>query len=116
MADRVLFISWGDPVRGKEDRAIEVFNDAIGIVGRMQQEGRIERFEVALLRPNGDLGGFMTIYGSREQIDAVQEDDDFQRNTVDATLCVDRMRHIEGYANEGVAQQMTMYQEAISRA
>jgi hypothetical protein len=41
MADRMLFIGWGAPVRGLEERGLEVFNDAIGLLGRMQQDGRI---------------------------------------------------------------------------
>ena len=55
MADRVLFISWRMVVRGREERALEVFNEALGLYGRMQQEGRIERFDVVLLEPNGEL-------------------------------------------------------------
>jgi hypothetical protein len=37
MADRVLFISWGEAVRGREARGLEVFNEAMGMLGRMQQ-------------------------------------------------------------------------------
>jgi hypothetical protein len=115
MADRVLFIGWQAPARGAEERALEVFNDALGILGRMQQDGRIERFEVALLEPNGELGGFMTVSGSADQLAAVRADDDFRRNTVDATLSVDGMRHIEGYGGDGIASQMALYQSALSQ-
>ena len=115
MADRVLFIGWGDPVRGSEERAVEVFNEALGILGRKQQEGMIDGFDVALLAPNTDLGGYITIRGTGEQITALREDPEFQRNTVDSTLVVDGIRHVEGYTNEGVATQMAMYQEAIAK-
>ena len=30
MADRVLFISWNAPVRGREERGLKVFNEAMG--------------------------------------------------------------------------------------
>jgi hypothetical protein len=115
MADRLLFISWGETVRGREDRALEVFNDAMGILGRMQQEGRIEKFDAVLLSPNGDIDGYIEVHGTAQQIAAVREDEEFIRNTVDAELCVDRIRHVEGYANEGVARMMGLYQEAISK-
>ncbi len=114
MADRVLFIGWQAPARGSEGRALEVFNDALGILGRKQQDGRIERFEVVLLEPNGEMGGFITAYGTAEQLTALKEDEEFRRNTVDASLSVDGMRHIDGFANEGVARQMSVYQEAIA--
>jgi hypothetical protein len=115
MADRMLFMGWSEPVRGREERALEVFNEAMGILGRMQQDGRIERFDVALLGPSSELNGYIAIHGTAQQISAVREDQEFQRNTVDAELCVEGLRHIDGYTNEGVARQMAMYQEAIAR-
>jgi hypothetical protein len=115
MADRVLFIGWGTPVRGVEQRALDAFNEAMGLLGRMQQEGRIEGFDVALLDPNTELGGFVVVRGSADQIAAVRADDEFQRNTLNAQLSVEDIRHIEGYTNEGIAAQMAMYQEAIAQ-
>jgi hypothetical protein len=115
MADRLLFISWGQPVRGAEERALEVFNDALGILGRMQQDGRIEKFDAVLLRPNGEIDGYIEVRGTAEQIATVHDDEEFLRNTVEAGLCVDRIRHIDGYANEGVAHMMTMFQEAVAK-
>jgi hypothetical protein len=115
MADRVLFISWGASVPGREERGLEVFNDAIGICGRMQQEGRIEKFDVVLLQPNGDINGYIEIHGSAEQIAAVHEDEEFQRNTADASLIVDKLRHVDGATNDEVARQIALYQESIAR-
>lgn len=114
MADRLLMITWKDPARGSETRAVEVFNEAIAILGRRQQEGRIENFDVALMDPNETLGGYMAIRGTREQIAALRADDEFRRNTIEATLCVDDICHIEGSCNEGVAADMALYEEAIS--
>jgi hypothetical protein len=115
MADRMLFISWGTPVRGLEERGLDVFNEAIGLLGRMQQEGRIESFDVALLAPNADMNGYVAVHGSAAQIDALRQDPEFLRNTADAMMIVDRLRHIEGYTNEGVARQMDLYREAIAK-
>jgi hypothetical protein len=115
IADRVLFVGWGTPVRGAEERAIGAFNEALGLLGRMQQEDRIEAFDVVLLAPNTDLGGYITVRGSADQIASLRADDEFQRNTVKAQLAVEDIRHIEGYTNEGVAGQMEMYQQAIAQ-
>ncbi len=115
MADRLLFISWGQTVRGREERALEVFNDAMGILGRMQQDGRIEKFDPVLLNPNGDLGGFIEVHGTAQQIASLREDEEFIRNTLDSELCVEQIRHVDGFANEGVARMMALYQEAISK-
>jgi hypothetical protein len=115
MADRMLFISWGAPVRGREERSLEVFAEALGLLGRMQQDGLVESFDVALLAPNADLNGFVVVHGSAEQIDGLRQNEDFLRSTADAMMIVERLRHIEGYANEGVARQLEMYREAVAK-
>ena len=115
MADRVLMISWGTPVRGSEERGLEVFNEALGLYGRMQQDDRIDSFDVMLFEPNGAVNGCILIRGSAEQLTAAREDEEFRNATINAALIVDDLRLIDGYTNEGVARQMTMYQEAISK-
>jgi hypothetical protein len=114
MADRVLFIGWSAPVRGREERGLEVFNDTIGLLGRMQQDRLIEKFDVVLLAPNGDLNGYIEVHGSAEQIAAVREDEEFRRNSADAGLAVEGLRHIDGFTNDAVARQMALYHERIA--
>jgi hypothetical protein len=115
MADRVLFIGWGNPIPGREERGLEVFTEALGILGRRQQEGQIEKFDVLLLKPNTVLNGCISIEGTVEQIDALQEDEEFRRNTVEANLVVEGLCHLEGFANEGVSTAMDMYREAAAK-
>lgn len=114
MADRMLFMTWQMPVRGLEERAIEVFNEALGLLGRKQQDGAIESFDVALMAPNAELGGYIAVRGTREQIAALREDEEFRRNTIDAQLAVEGIRHLEAVTNEGIATEMTMLQEGIA--
>jgi hypothetical protein len=116
MADHVLFIGWGESTPGREERGLEVFNEAIGILGRMQQEDRIEKFDVVLLNPNGgDLEGYVAVHGTADQIADLRQDEEFRRNTVDAQNIVRGLRHVEGYTNEGVARMMEMYQQSLSK-
>jgi hypothetical protein len=79
MADRVLFISWGENIAGREERGLEVFNETVGMYGRLQQEGRIESFDVVLMNPNDGIDGYLEIRGSGEQIAALRETDEFMR-------------------------------------
>jgi hypothetical protein len=115
MADRVLFIGWGATVRGMEARGLEVFNEALGLLGRMQQDGRIEGFDVSLLEPNGVMNGYAQVRGTAAQIAALREDEEFRRSTVDAQLIVDGLCHLAGRTNEGIAPMVAMMQEAIER-
>ena len=116
MADRVLMITWGRPIPGREERGLEVFNEALGINGRKQQEGKIESFDVALLTPNGGgLDGYIAVRGSLDQLSLLQEDEEFQRNIVDASLIVEDLCMTMGYCDQGVARQMELYQDAIQK-
>ena len=115
MADRVLFIGWGDTVPGREERGLEVFNETIGLCGRMQEEGRIEGFDVVLLDSNGGLNGYMQLRGSAEQLAATRMDDEFRRGMVDASLVVSGLTVIDGSTNEGVARDIEIYRESVSK-
>jgi hypothetical protein len=115
MADSVLMITWGSPVRGREERGLDVFNEALGLYGRLQQEGRIEGFDVALLQPNGLMDGFIALRGSAEQLSALRQDDEFRRTTVAASLIVDDFRLIDGSTGEGIARDMELYREAVAQ-
>ena len=92
-----------------------MFNESIGLYGRMQQEGRIEKFDVVLLGPTGDLNGYIELHGSAEQLAALRENEEFQRNTIDASLIVDGLRQIEGITNEEIARQMALYRDSLAR-
>jgi hypothetical protein len=115
MADRTLVLTWGAVVRGREERSFETFNEVVGFYGRMQQEGRIEHFDVTLLAPNASINGFMQLRGSAEQLAAVREDTDFKRLLSEAMLIVDDLCMIDGYVNEGVSAQMALFQQAIAK-
>src|SRR5215208_2183318 len=117
MADAGLFIGWGEVVRGREDRALEVFNETIEYYGQLQSDGRIESFDVALLEPHGgELQGFVLLRGSDEQIDTVHRDDDFQRLMTKASLIVDDLGLIPAHIGEGLGRAMSIYQEELAVA
>ena len=115
MADAGLFIGWGQVVRGREDRALDVFNETIELYGQMQSDGRIESFEVCLLQPHGgELGGFELIRGSEEQIDALCRSEDFERINTKASLVVDDLGIVDMLIGEGLGRAMAIYQEEIA--
>jgi hypothetical protein len=116
MADRAVFVGFGQPVRGREERAVEVFNEFVGMFGRMQADGRIEDMDVALLRSHGgDLNGFFMVHGSVEQCSALQMDEEFERAIADAVLIVENFGVVPAVTGVGVAEQMTLYTEAVQK-
>ena len=116
MAEAAAFVGWGAPVRGREQQALQVFNEAVQFWGRLQEEGAIESFEVVLLEPHGgDLNGFALLRGSREQIAAVRAREDVQRLNTRADLIVEQFGFVDAATGEGISEQMGIYQEAIQK-
>jgi hypothetical protein len=116
MTDRALFVGFGAPVRGREERAIEVFGEFIQMFSRMQADGRLESMDVALLDPHGgELGGFFMVHGSAEQCAALGEDEEFRRAVIDAGLIVDNFGVVAAATGERVGQDMAMYAEAVAK-
>src|SRR5919107_2355903 len=116
MADRALFVGFGAPVRGREERAVEVFNEFVGLFGRMQADGRIEGMDVTLLDPHGgELGGFFMLHGSAEQCTALQMDEEFRRACIDANLIVENFGVVPAASGAAVAEEMKLYTEALGK-
>ena len=116
MAERAVFVGFGQPVRGREERAIGVFNDWVAMLGRMQGDGRIEGMDVCLLDPHGgDLGGFFMIHGSAQQCGALNEDEEFRRASIDASLIAENFGVVPARTGESVGPEMAMYTEAVKK-
>ena len=116
MPDRAVFVGFGQPVRGREERAVEVFNDFVGMFGRMAADGRIADMDVTLLDPHGgDLGGFFMVHGSAEQCSALMMDEEFRRACIDANLIVDNFGVVPAAIGETVNREMGMYGEAVAK-
>jgi hypothetical protein len=115
MADAGLFIGWGEVVRGREERALEVFNETIQYYGQLQQDGRIESFEPCLLEPHGgDLAGFVLLRGTQEQMDAVQNHEEFERHMTRANFIVDNLGVIRAAMGEELGRQLSVYQAQVA--
>jgi hypothetical protein len=107
MAGEALFLGWGPVVRGRELKALEVFQETLTYYGTLQQEGRIDSFEPVLLAPHGgDLGGFILLRGARASLDEIRSSEEFQRLVTRAGAIVDNIGVIDAYTGEALAQQM----------
>jgi hypothetical protein len=114
MADAGLFIGFGEPVRGREGPAVDSFNDTVAYLGQIQSEGKIDDFEIVFLDPHGgDLGGFMLLRGTADQMHAVRQEEEFQRHMTQASLTVERLGVVNASLGEGIARAMAIYQEQI---
>jgi hypothetical protein len=115
MAGEALFIGWGDVVRGREQKALDVFNESIQYYGQLQQDGKIERFEAWFLAPHGgDLAGFILLHGDRERLDEVQRSPDFEMLQTRAGMIVDRIGVVDAYTGDALGRLMGQFQQATA--
>ena len=99
-------------VEGREKRALELFNKSMHYWRRLQDERRIDRFDVAVLPQNDrDLRGFILLRGTVEQIDPLGDDEEFQRLLSDVQVVVDRVGVIDAFVDEALARTMHQYHD-----
>ncbi|MGV0641878.1 hypothetical protein [Mycolicibacterium sp. XJ879] len=117
MADAAFWIAWGIPTPGREPQALALLRDTTGYLDRLSQDGKIERFDIAILKPQSiELGGFILIQGSEAQIDALRRDDDFQVWLNQAQLVADRVGIVDAWVNDGLTEATDLYEQALREA
>jgi hypothetical protein len=115
MPEAGLFVGWGAAVRGREAKSLEVLSEGVEYWGRLQQDGRIESFEVVLLHPHGgDLYGFALLRGSHDQLDEVAGDEEFLRLQARGGLIVEGLGVVRAALGDGLPQQIGRFQQAIA--
>jgi hypothetical protein len=114
MADAGLFVGFGNPVRGREGQAVELFNEVLGYYGRLQEEGEIEGFEPVFLEPHGgDLEGFILLRGEAEKLARLRVSEEFRQYSTRAALCVESFGVVGADLAERLQRQMAYYTEQI---
>lgn len=112
MAGEALFLGWGQVVRGREQLALQVFQESVGYYGKLQEEGQIERFDAYLLDPHGgDLDGFFILHGEQSALDAIRSSADFQRLLARAGSVVNNLGLVSAYSGDALGQQMAIFGE-----
>ena len=115
MADEALFFGWGEVVRGRERKAVEVFNESLQYYGQLQQDGKIDSFDAWFLAPHGgDLGGFILLHGEREHLDEIQRSPEFERLQTKAGMIVDRVGVIHAYTGDALGRLMGQFEQVTA--
>ncbi|MEM6926671.1 MAG: hypothetical protein AAF602_07075 [Myxococcota bacterium] len=92
MADAGLLIGWNRVVSGRDDSAVDLWNEMLTYFRRLHAEGRIERFEPVILGAHGgQLNGFVLLRGSQEHLDQIRNSEEF------LVLNVRAQRALEGF-------------------
>ena len=114
MADAGVLIAWGENVPGREARGLEVFNETLEFWGRMQAEGQIESFEVALVSAGGPIDGFIFVRGDAMKLAEITGGDEHTKLVIKAGMIVQDLSVSPALINNGLARGMEMYQDELA--
>lgn len=118
MAEAGFWVAWGIPARGREVRALDLLKESTsGYLDRLVEDGRIERFDTVILKPQTtELGGFFLLQGSQQQIDTLRRDGDFQVWVNRVQLVADRVGMVDAWVNDGLSDAVERYEQALRKA
>ena len=113
MADFGLFVGFGFPVRGREQKAAQVFNEAVEFWTQLQSDGKISSWQPVFLEPHGgDLGGFFLIWGERDSIAQIRASDELTRLATRAQLIAESFGIVGAETGDRVGTQMQLFLES----
>jgi hypothetical protein len=115
MSEAGVWVAWGIPARGRERQALDLLKHSMtDYLERLAADGRIERFDAALLKPQStELGGFILIQGTAGQIDALRTDADFQTWVTRIQLVADKVGVVDAWVNDGLPAAYDLYENAL---
>jgi hypothetical protein len=117
MSEAGIWIAWGIPTPGREKHALDLLKETRGYLQRLQRDQLIERFDIAILQPQTtELGGFILIQGTREHIDSLRHNGDFQVWVNRVQLVADRVGMVDAWVGDGITEAIDLYDQALRKA
>ncbi len=116
MADAGLIVGWKEAKTGRETRAMELFVSTMSYYAKEVDKGNIESFEPVILEAHGgDLGGFILIRGSQDQLNTFRNSDDFRAFVLQAIYCLEGVGIIDAYRGDSLQQVMGEWGALIAK-
>jgi len=117
MAEAGFWVAWGLPTQGREVQALDLLKETTGYLEGLTRGGQIERFDIAILKPQTtELGGFILVQGTQEQIDTLRHDEAFQVWVNRVQLVADQVGIVDAWIGDGIADAIDLYEQALRKA
>ena len=117
MSEAGVWVAWGIPARGRESQALALLKSSLTTyLEQLSADGRIERFDAAILRPQTtELGGFILIQGTHDQIEALRTDQGFQTWATQIQLVADKVGIVDAWVGDGLSDAFALYEDALKK-
>jgi hypothetical protein len=115
MGDYGVAVTFGDPKAGRDQKALELWADAVTQNDKAVTDSRIERWDAIVFEPSGSPpAGVIRFYGTREQIEAWIQADDFQETMMRGGLLLNAFGYRRFMTGDALAQGFARFAQAIS--
>ena len=112
-----MFISWGNTVRGREAKSLEVFGKALELAEKEHKAGRIHGHKeyFALDGVSDGIAGFQIIEGELEALSSMRLEDEWRDLMIAANSIVEdfRVRLVEGGSDQAIQEGMGRYMNQL---
>jgi hypothetical protein len=110
--------SWGNSVRGREAKSLEVFGKALAHFEALAKQGRIHAHKeyIALTGNASRLAGFQIVEGELEELQKILVEDEFRTLQIQASeICENfTVTLYAGGSDRTVQQEITRYVETVT--
>ena len=114
MSNAVLFYGWNRAIPGREKEAAALFQEYIGYLGGLKDEGMIDSFDVVLLTVHGgDMNGFFLVRGETAKLDEIRRTNEFNKYMTLSGLLIDGGGLVPGVTGDAVFEQMALWTSLV---
>ncbi len=114
MSKDVIFVGWNRIIPGREKAAGEHFQEFMGYVIQLEQEGAIDSYEPILLTAHGgDLNGFVLLRGEISKLQELKRTDAWALHVTRAGMHIEGFGVINGVTGAGVMEWMERWTSLI---
>lgn len=107
-----IFIGWGPPIPGRQQKASQVFEEAVQYWQQLRQRGEIESFSTYLLEPHGgDLSGFLIAQGDPDKLAHLRMSSEFIRINARAQAVVQHFGVVGASTGQELQQLFAMFEQ-----
>jgi hypothetical protein len=111
MAKGAMFIGWHRPIPGRETVCFHIFKEFFGYLTKLQESGKIDSFEPAILSPHGgDLGGFVFIRGDRTAMMSMRDTEEWRKFEIEGNMNVLGLGILEAMVGIDFAARMSRFE------
>jgi hypothetical protein len=115
MADYGVAVTWGDAKPGRDQKALELWADAVTQNEKAIADSRLERWDAIIFEPSGNPpAGVVRLYGTDEQIEAFIRSDDFQDTMLRGGLMLNNFGYRRFMTGDALAQGFARYAQALN--